>query len=226
MKGPRVSDHINDLPSISTISWSSIVCSLETVKLAPVVTPKTTPIFKVPISSTTENQNGVPLEGEKVQATNRVHEEPIQMILEQVANAPAGSCLNPIICDDDMDIKPAASIPSIVISNGAALAALPATPKKNIVNPYLTSSVQAVTKTNHTAEKPPPTREQLERMEANRRRALDLQRRHAYQQLAANSNPGPVPGALFREHTFTLLRLMKNIMDWNDEEARGGGRHH
>lgn len=67
-------------------------------------------------------------------------------------------------------------------------------------------------------------------MEANRRHALDLQRRHAYQQLANTSTSVPggrVPNSLFREHTFTVLRLLKNVMDWHDEEeSQQNGRNH
>jgi preprotein translocase subunit SecF len=76
-----------------------------------------------------------------------------------------------------------------------------------------------------------------QRAEANRRHALNIQKLRAYeqarQQLPANNYLGGTPNhqqvasisvgprvsnGLHREHVFTILRAMKRILDWDEEE--------
>lgn len=122
-----------------------------------------------------------------------------------------------------------------------------ATPPKQVTNPYVTPPRATTTKsvtTPNTPAKRPPTHEESERADAfhwqrtqalrrayderaetNRLNALRIKKERAmameqasnHQQPASNS-VRPRPPGLHREHVFTILRALKRVMDWDEEE--------
>jgi hypothetical protein len=127
-----------------------------------------------------------------------------------------GSRENPIICDGDVqDVAHANTVPS---SNGIPHSYLtPARPSKghHVVAPL-------------PEKKPQMTPEQMHRAETNRRRALEIQRsrkRTTYDDFSTTMAFVPAVGdvvpdtkRLMRDHVGTLLRAMKKVMDWDDED--------
>lgn len=170
---------------------------------------------------------------------------PLACVSFEQANYPIGSRLNPIACDTIDTNQKAVTSPTSV----SAVVGCSTTPP----NPYApcaasTTQVRPTTvvtreeferlhrffleqheATNNLTRRvianDQLTREQMECANFNRRRAFDIQRRNAYQQLTNNMDPDGVPNRIHREHTYILLRLLKNLMDWNDEQSQND-RHH